>query len=90
MAALAWTLKAWFALLLPERGRWGAKYRAQKEEVLRMEFKSFLNVFIRVPVQIVRTGRRLVYRLLSWNRWQEVLLRAVDTLRRRRLVPQRC
>jgi len=90
MAALAWTLKAWFALLLPERGRWGAKYREQKEEVLRMEFKSFLNVIIRVPVQMVRSGRRIVYRLLSWNRWQEVLLRAVATLRARPRIPQRC
>ncbi|MBU0641475.1 MAG: hypothetical protein KKB50_21655 [Planctomycetes bacterium] len=23
----AWSLKAWFALLLPERGRWKEKYR---------------------------------------------------------------
>ena len=90
MAALAWTLKAWFALLLPEGGRWGEKHGRQKDQVLRMEFKRFVNGFIRVPVQIVRTGRRIVYRLLSWNRWQEVLLRAVDTLRAGRLVPMRC
>ncbi len=28
MASLAWTLKAWFALLLPETGRWAARYVA--------------------------------------------------------------
>jgi hypothetical protein len=86
MASLAWTLKAWFALLLPEGGRWGQKYKAEKNAVLGMEFKTFLNAFVRVPCQVVRTGRRLLFRLLSWNPWQHVLLRAVDALAR----PLRC
>ena len=59
---------------------------AQKRTVLRMEFKTFLNAFMRVPCQIVRSGRRIVYRLLAWNPWQEVLLRGVDAVRR----PLRC
>jgi len=67
MASLARTLKAWFALLLPETGRWAAKYKAEKQVVLRMKFKKFLNAFMRVPCQILRSGRRIVYRLLSWN-----------------------
>jgi hypothetical protein len=83
MASLAWTLKAWFALSLPETGRWAQKYQEQKESLLRMEFKKFLNVLMRLPCQVVRTGGRIVYRLLSWNRWQEVLLRAVEKLRER-------
>jgi len=86
MASLAWTLKAWLALVLPEGGRWKQKYRAQKDSVLRMEFKTFLNGLMRLPCQIVRGARRIVYRLLSWNRWQEVLLRAVEALR----LPLRC
>jgi len=81
MASLAWTLKAWFALRLPEGGRWREKHRAEKQTVLRMEFKKFVNVFLRLPCQIVRTGRRIVYRLLGWNPWQEVLLRGVEALR---------
>ena len=60
MAALAWTLKAWFALRLPETG-----YTAEKAAVLRMEFKAFLHAFILIPVQVVRTSRRLVFRLLA-------------------------
>ncbi len=86
MASVAWTFKAWFALLLPERGRWREKYRAEKTEVLRMEFKTFLNAFVRVPCQIIRTGRRLLFRVLSWNPWQPVLLRVTDALR----YPLRC
>jgi len=83
MASLAWTLKAWFALELPETGRWAEKYKDQKESLLKMEFKKFLNVMMRLPCQVVRTGRRIVYRLLSWNPWQEVLLRGMDRLHER-------
>ena len=82
MASLAWTLKAWLALSLPETGRWADKYQAEKSAVLRMEFKTFVNSFIQIPCQIVRAGRRIVYRLLSWNVWQHVFLRAIDALRR--------
>lgn len=81
MAALAWTLKAWFALRLPETGRWAARYAAEKRAVLRMEFKTFLHAFMLIPVQIVRTSRRVVFRLLAWNPWQAVLLRGLDQLR---------
>ena len=80
MASLAWTLKAWFALLLPESGRWATEHGREKLAVLRMEFKTFLNAFMRVPAQIARTGRRVIFRLLSWNPWQHVFLRAVDQL----------
>lgn len=86
MASLAWTLKSWFALLLPAKGRWRKRHAAEKEAVLRMEFKTFLAAFMRLPVQLVRTGNRLVFRLLSWNRWQHVFFRAVDALHR----PLRC
>ena len=81
MAALAWTLKAWFALRLPETGRWAARYAAEKAAVLRMEFNAFLHAFMLIPVQVVRTSRRLVFRLLAWNPWQAVFLRGFDHLR---------
>ena len=81
MASLAWTLKAWLALLLPVRGRWKQRHQQEKTAVLRMEFKRFVNAFVRVPAQVVRAGRRVVFRLLAWNPWQGVFLRAVDALR---------
>ncbi len=79
MASLAWTLKAWFALGLPEKGRWSVKHQAEKQTVLQMEFTQFRHAFIALPCQIIRTGRRIVYRLLSWNRWLSVFFRAVQT-----------
>jgi len=86
MASLAWTLKAWFALLLPEKGRWREKYKSEKQAVLKMEFKKFRNAFIQLPCQIIKTGRKIVYRLLSWNRWLVVFFRGLKMLR----YPLRC
>ena len=85
MASLAWSLKAWSALVLPERGRWAEKYRAAKRSLLRMEFSTFCVALIQVPCQIVRTAGRIVYRLLSWNPWQGVFLRLVERLHGARL-----
>jgi hypothetical protein len=82
MTALAWNLKAWWALTLPEEpGRWQNKYRAEKHWVLGIEFKTFVNAFVRLPCQIVRTGRQVVYRLLSWNPYQSIFFRLVTVLR---------
>jgi hypothetical protein len=86
MASLAWTLKAWFALVLPEEGRGGDQYAAEKHTVLTMEFRTFQQAFIAMPCQVIRAGRRIVYRLLAWNPWQRVFLRGVEALR----LPLRC
>ena len=85
MASLAWSLKAWAALLLPEHPRWQDRHRSEKRALLRMEFATFCVALIQMPCQIVRSGRRLVYRLLSWNAWQGVFFRLVDRLHGRRL-----
>ena len=81
MTALAWNLKAWWALSLPEPpGERGATQRQDKHRVLRMEFKTFLHAFLRLPCQIVHSGRCLIYRLLGWNPWSGVFFRLVDRL----------
>ncbi len=71
---------------LPETGRWAARYAADKAAVQRMEFKTCVNAFMRIPVQVVRTSRRLVFRWLAWNPWQAVFLRGCDQRRE----PLRC
>jgi hypothetical protein len=82
MTALAWNLKAWAALWLPETpGPWQEKHREQKRTLLRMEFRTFMNAFVRLPCQIVRTGRRLIYRLLGWSPQLPVFFRLVHVLR---------
>jgi hypothetical protein len=86
MAAMAWSLKAWCALRLPETGRWKEKYKSEKAKLLRMEFKRFVNAFVRVPALVVKSGRRIILRLLSWNPYQHIFLRALDRLE----FPLRC
>lgn len=81
MTALAWNLKAWAALWLPETpGRWQEQHQAQKRSLLKIEFRTFLNTFVRLPCQIVRTSRRLCYRLLNWNPHLPVFFRLAQVL----------
>jgi DDE family transposase len=82
IASLAWSLKAWWGLMLPAAGgRWQERYQREKQQIVKMEFKGFVTNLIRLPCQIVRTGRRLVFRLLSYNPWQSALLRGVAAWR---------
>jgi hypothetical protein len=82
MTALAWNLKAWFALWPTEGpGRHSERHQQEKQTILGMEFKTFLNAFLRMPCQIVSAGRRLIYRLLSWNPWQRTFFRTIAQLR---------
>jgi hypothetical protein len=76
IAALAWSLKAWLALMQPRS--------VDRQALLTMEFKRFLAEVVLLPCQVVRAGRRLLYRLLQWNPWVDLLCRAVEVLRRLR------
>ena len=82
MTALAWNLKAWWALALPvPAGRWAEERRAEKEWVLGQEFKAFVSAFVRLPCQVIRAGGRLVYRLLGWNPHLPIFFRLTAALR---------
>ena len=86
MGSLVWSLKAWAALVLPETGRWRDLHQEEKRKLLRMDFSTFRVAMMRIPAQILSTGRRIVYRLLAWNPWQHVFFRLLDQLRQ----PLRC
>ena len=73
IAALAWNLKAWYGLVTPAP--------AARRDILRMEFKRFLVSFVQIPCQIVATGRRLVYRILTYSRHLEIFLATFDHIR---------
>jgi len=73
IAALAWNLKAWYGLVTLES--------AARRDILRMEFKRFLVSFIQIPCQIVATGRRLVYRILTYSRHLETFLATFNHIR---------
>jgi len=74
MAALAWNLKAWFGLMVPNRER--------GLELVKMEFRSFLASVLLLPAQIIRAGRKIIYRILGYNRWLKELFATWERLRR--------
>jgi hypothetical protein len=80
MASLSWSLKAWAALLVPVTPRHAEQHQCQKRSWLRMEYATFRAAVIEMPCQIIRSGGRLIYRLLSWTPWQGMFLRLVERL----------
>src|SRR4249920_166689 len=74
MTALAWNLKAWFGLLMPNRQR--------GLELLGMEFRRFLHLIVLLPTQIVRSGRRTIYRIMGYNSWLQDFFASWEYLRR--------
>lgn len=81
MTSLAWTLKAWAALLLPIEPRQREEHEEERRTWLRMEFKTFINGVIRLPCQIVRQARRTIYRVLGWNPFLAGFFRLCGVLR---------
>jgi hypothetical protein len=83
MASLAWSLKAWSALLTPVAPRHAEAHRVERRAWLRMEFATYRAAVIEMPCQLVRSGGRLIYRLMSWTPWQGMFLRLVEHLQGR-------
>jgi hypothetical protein len=74
MAALAWNIKAWFALTVRRRERC--------KQLLNMEFRKFLKNLIWLPTQILKHGRRTVYRILNHNGWTSDFFSAWETIKK--------
>lgn len=81
MTSLAWSFKAWFALLMPISETNRASDQSVAKKVLAMEFRTFVGRLMRVPALVIETGRRLVLRMLCDTAWTPHLLRAAKHLR---------
>lgn len=77
IAALAWNLKAWYGLV--------TQAQAARRDILRMEFKRFQGSFVQIPCQIVSTGRRLVFRILTYSKHLENFLETFDHIKQLKL-----
>ncbi|MDQ3770370.1 MAG: IS1380 family transposase [Actinomycetota bacterium] len=80
MASLAWSIKAWCALLLPVSPRWADKHEHQRRRLLTMEFRTFRQAFIDIPCQIVKGARCVRWRVQAWNPWLGPFFRLLDAL----------
>ncbi len=76
ITALAWNLKAWYGLLMPDVTR--------GTQVLKMEFRSFLHKIILMPYQIIKSGRRIIYRALGYNDWLKDFFNTWELIRQLR------
>ena len=47
-----------------------------------MEFRRFLHLIVLLPVQIVRSGRRIIYRIMGYNEWLKDFSATWEYLRR--------
>ena len=77
-ASLAWSLKAWAGLMLSISPRWRVKHRREQHFMLRMDFRGFVEQFIRIPAQIVQTGRRIIYRIIGASPQMHLFFRMLD------------
>jgi hypothetical protein len=88
IASLAWTLTRWCGLMIRPAGRKDqrAAQDAVRRRVIRMEFATFAGALVQVPAQVIRTARRVVYRLLTYRPSVDALLLIHEHVRR----PLRC
>ncbi len=73
IAALAWNMKAWYGLLTPNK--------LLGHQIIRMEFKRFVNTFINIPCVIINTGRRIVYRFVGYNNYMKDFFRTFAAIK---------
>ncbi|MDR4498418.1 MAG: IS1380 family transposase [Candidatus Scalindua sp.] len=74
ITALAWNIKAWFGMLMPDKAR--------GTQVVKMEFRRFLNTLILLPCQIIKTGRKILYRVLGYNDWLQDFFATWERIRK--------
>ena len=59
MAALAWNLKSWFAMMM--------HLKSDRDIYIRMEFRRFLHGMILIPCRMIRRARGVTLRLIGYQ-----------------------
>ena len=72
IASLAWTLKAWFALTLPKP--------EDRQWILTMEFKRFLQQVIMIPCQVIKGARKIRLRIQGYTEGVRLLFASMATV----------
>jgi hypothetical protein len=74
IAALAWNIKSWFAMMMHRK--------ADRLAYIRMEFPRFLHSVILIPCRVVRRARSITLRLLGYQPTVDRLFSAWRTIER--------
>lgn len=76
IAALAWNIKSWFAMML--------HLKQDRREYIAMEFRRFLNSIILIPAMVTRRARSITVRLIGYQPSLDRLFSAWRTIERTR------
>ena len=76
IAALAWNIKSWFALMMHRK--------SDRHDYIRMEFRRFLNTIILIPAMVTRRSRGITIRLIGYTPAIDRLLSVWATTERTR------
>jgi hypothetical protein len=76
IAALAWNIKAWFALMMHRH--------SDRHDYIRMEFRRFFHGVVLIPAMILRRARGITVRLLGYTPALDRLFSAWTTIERLR------
>lgn len=74
IAALAWNLKSWFAMMLHRK--------ADRLAYLRMEFRRFITAIIVIPAHVIRRARSVTVRLIGYQPSLDRMFSAWRTIER--------
>ncbi len=74
MAALAWNIKSWFAMMM--------HLKRDRLTYIRMEFRHFLNSIILIPCRVVRRARSIVIRIIGYQPTLDRLFSAWQAIER--------
>ena len=74
MAALAWNLKSWFAMMM--------HLKADRRKYIAMEFRRFIREMILLPCQVIRRARRTTLRIIGWQPTTDRLFSTWNTIER--------
>lgn len=80
MVSLAWDIKAWIALTLSVSPRWKARHLQQQKKLLNMDFRTFVNRFVRVATQVIFGGRQIIQGIIDFNADFQLLFRILSSI----------
>jgi hypothetical protein len=76
IAALAWNIKSWYAMMM---------HRVEdRATYIRMQFKRFLDTIIRIPAMVATRARSILIRLIAYTKGLDRLFSAWTTIERTR------
>jgi len=76
IAALAWNIKAWFAMMMHRK--------TDRHDYIRMEFRRFFHSVILIPAMVIRRARGVTVRLVGHTPALDRLFSAWNTIERLR------